>query len=167
MSNVNDLGNPNVGASTFDGGNYANWGATSTVTLVANNGQINIPFTGGYMVTYGANPLSNLANSSVVTQYNGYNTNYGSSVILNTQTTLTDLDPVAPHPKNQTIFYKMAGFNPNTQQLENWIISEEIVTRPELFDPTRSPPNVDFGTFTTPPSGHNLVNIKIVARWIQ
>ena len=165
MSNVNDLGSPGVGSTNADGGNYGNWGA---VAITDEQSSISTNFTGGYMVTYGAIPLNNILGAAFTPQsLSGINTGYGAALSLNAQTIVSDLDPVSPHPKNQTIFFKMSGFNPNTQTLENWIISEEIVIRPELFDPTRSPPNLDFGVFTTPPSGHALTNIKIVARWIQ
>lgn len=166
MSNVNDLGNPGVGSNNIFGGDFANYGASSVIDESSN---LSLSFTGGYMVTYGANPLNNVLNGAFQPQgLSGINTNYGAVSTLNISLlSSADLDPVVPHPKNQTIFFKLSGFNPQTQQLENWIISEEIVPRPELFDPTRSPPNVDFGIFTTPPSGHALTNIKIVARWIQ
>lgn len=165
MSNVNDLGNPGLGSTNIYGGDYGNWGSATTTVP---HGSIETNFIGGYMVTYGANPLNNLLGAAFQPQQlSGINTGYGANVSLNTQVTVADLDPVSPHPKNQTIFFKLSGFNPQTQMLENWIISEEIVIRPELFDPTRSPPNVDLDVFTTPPSGHALTNIKIVARWIQ
>lgn len=166
MSNGNDLGTPGVGSTNIFGGDMTNWGATSIVDEASTLQQT---FTGGYMVTYGALPLNNILGAAFQPQgVTGINTGYGAAISLNIGViTSADMDPVAPHPKNQTIFFKLSGFNPQTQQLENWIISEEIVPRPELFDPTRSPPTVDFGVFTTPPSGHALTNIKIVARWIQ
>lgn len=165
MSSANDLGGPNIGSSTAYGGPTGAFGSGTTVVPQAN--PLGIPYTGGYQATFGGSVLTGLINGVPVLTYTGYNTGFAANITINTPVTIADLNPVAPHPKTQTIYYKLAGFNTGTQQLENWIISEEIVPRPELFDPTRSPPNVDLSVFLTPPSGHNLVNIKIVARWIQ
>jgi hypothetical protein len=165
MSNANDLATPGVGATTIYEGNTTNWGGAS---IIDESSQPQIPYTGPYMVSFGGTVVTNNQNAIAPTTVTGYNIGYGATITINIPVgAKNDLDPVAPHPKNQTIFFKLSGFNPQTQQLENWVISEEIVVRPELFDPTRSPPNVDFGIFTTPPSGHALTNIKIVARWIQ
>lgn len=165
MSNTNDLGNPGVGAATIYEGNNNNFGGTS---VVDESFQPQLPYTGPYNVSFGGVVVSNNQNAIAPTIVTGYALGYGAlATIVTSSNSLSDMDSVAPHPKNQTIFFKMSGWNPQTQQLENWVISEEVVVRPELFDPTRSPPNVDFGIFTTPPSGHALTNIKIVARWFQ
>jgi hypothetical protein len=163
MTQAFDCGGPNVGASTPYEGLDLNWGGTAyTVqggTLVQNYS--------GYDINFGGTSLSNLANAANGLVYGGNNLTYGGSVNLALQATTHDPDPINTYPKNQTIYYKIAGFNTNTHQLEVWIISETVVTRPETFNPTGNPPNVDLSLYLTPPSGHTLVNVKIIARWIQ
>jgi hypothetical protein len=75
--------------------------------------------------------------------------------------------PILTWPKDQQIYYKLVGYNTNTQTFETWVIAEEIVPRTETFDPSGNFPNFDYGIFFTPPSGNQLSNIKIVGRWIQ
>jgi hypothetical protein len=140
------------------------WGGLALTTTV--NSITNFPYI-GYTTNFAA------SNEPVVEKfingsYVGYTTNFGGSAYNNTsEFTNTDIDSVIDYPKAQFVYFKLKGFNPNTQTYENWIIKEDITSRPELFDPGRNPPTRDLGVFTTPPSGHALVNIVIVARWIQ
>jgi hypothetical protein len=109
-------------------------------------------------------------------KYIGYNTNWGEvkeSTDVPPSLTDNDLNSVVDHPKTQTIFYKLRGWNPLTLAYEDWVISENITARTKLdgalFDPVpgRSPPNVERDVFKTPPSGNSLINIIITARWIE
>lgn len=121
---------------------------------------------------------TNISNITKDQDYFGVNNNYNTILADSTQSKQMDNNPILLHPKDQKIYYKVAGYNPNTSSYETWIISEQIVPRPELFDsnqnpppvlfdPNGNPPNVDLGIFYTPPSGNPLVDIKIVGRWIQ
>lgn len=115
-------------------------------------------------------------NDSVKDQnYGGASTNFDARVFTVDSSQQMDNNPILSHPKDQIIYYKLSGYNPNTSSYETWIITENIVPRPELFNlpgtlpinPDSSPPNVDLGIFYTPPSGNPLIDIKIVGRWIQ
>jgi hypothetical protein len=168
MSNAQDLGNA---GST--GGNFAYAGLNNTYTNV-----VNAENQGSVFNTYGG--IANSQSSAVATSlastttqtfqnYNGYMSNFTgapASSLVGT-VTLMDNQQVLPWPKDQQIYYKLVGFNTNTQTFETWVIAEEIVPRPETFDPTGNFPNIDYNVFFTPPSGNKLVNIKIVGRWIQ
>jgi hypothetical protein len=100
--------------------------------------------------------------------YIGYTTNFGAAPEnIVSQFNNVDLNSVIEYPKTQFVYFKLKGYNPQTLSYENWIVKEDITSRPELYDPGRNPPNVERDVFKTPPSGHALVNITIVARWIQ
>lgn len=154
-------------------GYQLNWGVVDTQT--ANNGFANIQYS-GYNTNFNAINVStlNAFNNSI---YSGYNTNFGATdltLLSNPRGVLdVDIDSVVDHPKDQTIYYKLKGWNPLTSSYETWVISEIITGRPPLdgglFDPTpgRQPPNIERNVFTTPPSGNSLVNIVIAARWIE
>ena len=114
---------------------------------------------GGFIET-GPPPFTSVA-------YSGYTTNFGGARDTSPPYTNIDLDSVIEYPKTQFIYFKMKGYNTNTQTYENWVIKEDITSRPELFDPGRNPPSVERDLYKTAPSGHALVNITIVARWIQ
>ena len=156
----------NILGGLFQGG-FLNWGGFD-----APYGQIpfaNQPYMGyntnwgGFSTSYDQVPLINQP-------YMGYNTNWGTlSEIDNNSINDIDINSVIDHPKDQTIYYKLKGWNPLTSAYEVWVISENITGRPELFDPTpgRSPPNVERDIFKTPPSGNSLTGIVIVARWAQ
>lgn len=121
----------------------------------------------GIANNYLAAELNNVDGASGEQEYFGVMTNFNVAPTFNVQAAQMDNNPVLLHPKDQKIYYKISGYNPNTSSYETWIISEQIVPRPELFDPSGNPPNVDLGIFYTPPSGNPLVDIKIVGRWIQ
>ncbi len=123
----------------------------------------------GYTTNFQAIQNLQVAQASFINAtYSGYSTNFG----FNNENEVRSVSNVAKntiidHPKDQTIYYKLKGYNPNTQSYESWIISENITGQPELFDPGRNPPNFESDVYFTPPSLNNLVNIIIVARWIQ
>lgn len=122
----------------------------------------------GYNTNWGTINITGINNSFANSPYAGYNTNWGGYAEP-IQRIINDIDTnsVIDHPKDQTIYYKLKGYNPLTSTFESWVISENITGRPELFDPNRNPPNVVLDLFKTPPSANNLVNVVIVARWIQ
>ena len=133
---------------------------------------------GGVATNFTASEANEVANSVSDQDYSGVMTNFNTTIVDETQSKQMDNNPILLHPKDQKIYYKLSGYNPNTSLRETWIISEQIVPRPELFDsnknpppvlfdPNGNPPNVDLGVFYTPPSGNPLVDIKIVGRWIQ
>lgn len=125
-----------------------------------------IPYT-GYDTNFGATSEAFVAAFKTI-PYSGYNTNFaGTSYINVSEFPTTDIDSVIEYPKTQFVYFKLKGYNPITQNYENWIIKEDITSRPELFDPGRNPPSVDKDVYRKPPSGDALVNITIVARWIQ
>lgn len=110
----------------------------------------------------------NILNPTAGQNYQGYAINLATAVANETiASTPNDNQQVIGWTKDQQIYYKLVGFNTNTQSFETWIIAEQIVPRPETFDPTGNFPNIDYNVFFTPPSGNKLVNIKIVGRWIQ
>ncbi len=168
MSNAQDLSLPALGNNYQLGGASGNWDAEAfDVNTFSNNlvtQYVGGPFSFGYQEAQG------ILNGVVGQQVSGFLADYGAveatgfppvnSAMFNNQ-------PLAPWPKDQFIYYKLVGYNTNTQTFETWIVIENIVNRPETFDPTGSFPNVDNGIFFTPPSGNPLVNVKIVGRWIQ
>lgn len=176
MSNGSDLG-----TSSSAGGNFVYGGLANNVNafdLGTNTAQLNAFNTYGGTANNQAGIQANnssIASSNTFNSYGGYNAAYGgviaitNPVIPNVNTVTTQMDnlPVLTWPKDQQVYYKLVGFNTNTQTFETWIIAENIVPRTETFDPTKNFPNIDFGVYFTPPSGNTLVNIKIVGRWIQ
>ena len=166
MSNAADLG---VG---FLGGNFPYGGLNNSYGFSDSNS-----FQGSAFQTYGgtANNQAGVVAQNIIDpnalfqRYSGYASSFAGSVAapINVNPVLMDNQQVIPWPKDQQIYYKMVGFNTSTQTFETWIIVEEIVPRPETFDPTGNFPNIDYNVFFSPPSGNNLVNIKIVGRWIQ
>lgn len=128
----------------------------------------------GYSTNFGSHNINGSIGSFENTGYAGYTTNWGKyEAPVEESAYDVDMDSIVDHPKDQTIFYKLKGWNANTQQYESWVISQNITGRPSLdgglFDPIpgRSPPNVERDVFKTPPSGNTLSNIIIVARWIE
>lgn len=164
MSIAVDLGQGLVGDNFSVNGFSSTYVANGSNNVL--NGTTSQTF-GGYSTNYGGIVDSHITNGVSNQDFGGYTTTFGA-VIGATQSTIQMYNnPTEPHPKSQQIYYKLVGYNTNTQLYETWIISEEIVPQTELYDPTRSPPNIDYGIFFTPPSGHNLSNIRIVGRWIQ
>lgn len=157
ITNINFGSNENFGGlnNTFIGGDIG-----------ASQGSLNQIY-GGLANNYLAIDETNVIGSAQDQIYGGFTTNFDATVSSAPQTIQTDNNPILLHPKDQTIYYKVSGYNPNTSSYETWIISERIVPRPELFDPANSPPNRDLGIFYSPPSGNPLVEIKIIGRWIQ
>lgn len=145
--------------------NIANtWGGLILTTTL--NSLTNIPYI-GYTTNF-AGSIKNLASEIINGNYSGYTTNFAGLPYNNVLSVpITDINSVIEFPKTQFAYFKLKGFNPNTQSYEAWIIQEDITSRPELFDPGRNPPSIDFDINRKPPSGHALVNITIVARWIQ
>lgn len=167
MSNAADLGSASLG------GNFPYAGLNNTYSTIVNpeiQGSLFQPY-GGIGNSQSSQVPSNIINSTtnIFQGYSGYAINFQNTVITvpTPNPSLTDNLPVLTWPKDQQIYYKLVGFNPNTQTNETWVIAEEIVPRPETFDPTGNFPNVDYNVFFTPPSGNQLVNIRIVGRWIQ
>lgn len=146
-------------------GNNTNWNGTSLSTTV--NLIQNIQYS-GYNTNWGQ-IQSNVVVLFQNSPYAGYSTNWGKTNELDGYASVNnvDINSVIDHPKDQTFYFKLKGYNPNTNTYETWIITEDITSRPELFDPGRHPPNFENGVYFTPPSGNPLVNIAIVARWIQ
>jgi hypothetical protein len=133
-----------------------------------------VPFTNqphsGYNTNWGKIEVGGISGAFAAQPYVGYNTNYSALGEYDNRAIYnSDINSVVDHPKDQTIYYKLKGWNPLTSAYEVWVISENITGRPELFDPTpgRSPPNVERDIFKTPPSGNSLTGIVIVARWAQ
>lgn len=147
-----------------------NWNGFNHIPVNSNN---NLQYS-GYTTNFAGFAVDGTLNSAVNSPYVGYTTNwgqYGQPVTKSIND--VDKDSVIDHPKDETIYYKLKGWNANTQQYESWIISHNITGRPsldgQLFDPIpgREPPNVERDVFKTPPSGNTLSNIIIVARWIE
>lgn len=168
MSNAADLGSASTGGTFPFGGVGNTYSQLNTNTFQGSAFQ---NFAG-----YGASISASVAQSTlslpqgVFQSFSGYASSFAGVVESGTaviNSLLTDNQPPLTWTKNQQIYYKMVGFNTNTQTFETWIIAEEIVPRPETFDPTGNFPNIDYNVFFTPPSGNKLVNIKIVGRWIQ
>lgn len=147
-------------------GNNQNWGGFINIQTVDS-------FTGpaysGYTTNWNGTPELEALNSFINQAYAGYTTNFGGNIVSTVpDMVVVDIDSVIDYPKDQFIYYKLKGYNPNTMTYETWVEKENITARPELFDPGANPPTYDKGVVNlTPPSGAALVNITIVARWIQ
>ena len=140
------------------------WGGLVLTTTL--NSLTNIPYI-GYTTNF-AGSIKNLSSEFINGNYVGFTTNFAGLPYNNVLSVpVTDINSVIEYPKTQFVYFKLKGFNTNTHTYEAWTIKEDITSRPELFDPGRNPPTRDLGVNTTPPSGHALVNITIVARWIQ
>lgn len=154
---------------TFQGYSL-NWGTSEMPTTM---GAFSSNQYAGYNTNWGSLTMPNIDNAFVNQLYAGYNTNWGATdepLLRSTPAVLDfDINATIDHPKDQTVYYKLKGWNPLTSTYETWVITENITGRPELFDPIpgREPANVERDVFKTPPSGNNLVNIVIAARWIQ
>lgn len=167
MSNSADLGTSTAGSTSPYNGYSSNFGFNDVTKSQVTQGNASLPYE-GYDTNFGALVAQNTNNGAKDQSYTGFITTYGANVSIGvTEATQLDNNMVYPYPKDQQIYYKLRGFNSNTSLYETWIIVEEIVPRPEVFDPTRNPPNVDLNVFFSPPSGHTLSNIRIVGRWIQ
>lgn len=164
MSNAADLGTNTIGSTSAYQGPDLNFGASNLPG--GSQGQVQIPYEGNN-INYTAATAQNVANSFRDQNYTGNVFNYSAVSTPPSESAQLDNNTVFPRPKDQQIYYKLSGFNKNTSLYETWIIVEEIVPRPEVFDPTRNPPSVDLNVFFAPPSGNTLSNIKIIARWIQ
>jgi hypothetical protein len=181
----------------FDDHSYttsSKWDGTSVATALSFNDQVNYQgyfFWGGFEQTQTINSFTNQSyagyntnwagteqiqsiNSFTNQSYAGYNTNWDGTQVINiTSTQNVDYNSVIDHPKDQTIYYKLKGYNPITQSYESWVISHNITARPSLDgglfeqNSNRYPPNIERDIFKTPPSGNALVNIVIVSRWIE
>lgn len=161
MSNAFDLG-----ASTT-GGNFNHGGLANTFSFLdygLQHGDFSLQH-GGLASAWGGVEVAIL--TSLESPYGGYLSTFGASSADNPITIAADEDPILLHPKDQKIYYKLKGYNNNTNEYETWIIQEEIVPRPETFNPSGSVPNIDLNVFFAPPSGNTLTNIRIVGRWIQ
>ncbi len=101
--------------------------------------------------------------------YQGYSTNWDiiDNLIGGLSAATVDVNSLKDLPKDQTIYYKLRGYNPNTDDFEVWVISENITTRPETFNPGNHPSNRENSLYYTPPSGNQLNDIVIVARWLH
>lgn len=124
----------------------------------------------GYFLNWGGFDMQTVIGAATEIPYMGYNSNWSNLPISpNFVFDTVDINSVIDQPKDQTIYYKLKGWNPLTSSYESWIITENITGRPEQFSATsgRQPPNVERDIFKTAPSGNSLVNIVIAARWIQ
>ena len=123
----------------------------------------------GYTTNFGSHQTNGSINAFENGVYAGYSTNWGRESLIEGERSVNNVDKnsIILHPKDQIIYFKLKGWNPNTQTYETWVITEDITGRPELFDPGRHPPNFDDGIYYTPPSNNQLENITIVARWFQ
>ncbi len=173
MTNAADIG------TTFLVGNFIYGGSSNSNDALDMMGNPNsfqgsaFQELGGYAANAGAIDIENSVSPQGLDQnFGGYAATF-DGVVPSIQefdqelSKLTDNEPTRPWPKDQQIYYKLVGYNTNTQTFETWIIIEDIVTRTETFDPSGSFPNIDYNVYFTPPSGNPLENIKIVGRWIQ
>lgn len=147
-------------------GNYQNWAGVpvSTATLSS----FNAPGYAGYTTNWNATPELQALNSFINAAYAGYTTNFSAGpIVVNPDMAVVDIDSVKNYPKDQFIYYKLKGLNLNTMTYETWVEKEIITSRPELFDPGQNPPTYERTVNLIAPSGAALVNITIVARWIQ
>lgn len=149
----------------FYEGNYQNWGCFNTNTTL---NLFQSPTYAGYTTNFGGIQETTMLNSFSNGAYAGYTTNFGGqNVSTIPDFTVVDYNSVIDHPKDQFLYYKLKGFNTITQTYETWIEKEDITARPELFDAGRNPPTIERDVNRIAPSGNALVNITIVARWIQ
>lgn len=128
----------------------------------------------GYSTNFDGININGAIDSFQNEQYTGYTTNWGKYVEPVEESVYdVDKDTTIDHPKDQTIYYKLRGWNPLTSTYESWVISQNITARPALDgglfdpDPGRQPPNIERDVFKTPPSGNTLTGIIIVSRWIE
>lgn len=122
----------------------------------------------GSSINFGGITLENNANVFDASKYSGSQTNYGElSLEDGYEFKDVDYDATSIYPKDKTIYYKLRGYNPNTQTHETWVTKKDIVKRPELYSPELNPPNYLHGIYYTPPSGNSLVDIVIISRWIE
>ncbi len=166
MSNAQDMGSASLG------GNFTYAGIANSFVYTINpeiQGSVAQTWNGTANNQSSAVPQNVVNPQGLFVPYSGYMVSFSGQPSASSPETsaLMDNQPVYPWSKNQQIYYKLVGFNTSTQSFETWVIAEEIVPRPETFDPTGNFPNVDYNVYFTPPSGNKLVNIKIVGRWIQ
>lgn len=173
MTNAADLGSTAlVGNFIYGGVAYSNNTLDLQNNPEASETSIFEEFV-GYAINANALDMQSIISSEDIDQsYTGYAAAYNGiepalEIAKKEYSTLIDNNPVLPHPKDQRIYYKLVGYNTDTQIFESWIIVENIVARTETFDPSGSFPNIDNDVYFSPPSGNNLSNIKIVGRWIQ
>jgi len=152
-------------------GYQLNWGTYETENLPVT--YLDQPYV-GYNTNWGKHETEGMLNGFINQNYVGYSTNWGKfEPSLQRSINNVDEDNIIDHPKDQKVYFKLKGWNPLTSEYESWIISQNITGRPSLdgglFDPIpgREPPNVERDVFKTPPSGNNLTNIIIVARWFE
>src|SRR6185369_30687 len=100
-------------------GNFLNWGGTININTI--NG-FDGPAYAGYTTNWLATPELGALNAFQNAAYAGYTTNFGGSVVgTNPDLGLVDVDSVKDYPKDQFIYYKLKGYNPNTMTYETWI----------------------------------------------
>src|SRR5574338_358501 len=153
-------------------GYQLNWGGFDSQDTI--NPFLNQPYS-GYTTNFGSADTNGTIGAFQNQHYVGYTTNWGQFEDQRIEASIKDIDmnTIIDYPKDQTIYYKLKGYNEITQEYESWIISHNITGRPALDgglfdpDPGREPPNVERDVFKTPPSGNTLSNIIIVARWIE
>lgn len=146
-------------------GNFQNWGGFQNTGAL--NLFVNAPYA-GYTTNFNGSQQNGALNAFLNAQYAGYTTNFNVQNLSKApEMGEVDYNSVIDHPKDQFVYYKLKGFNPITQTYEIWIEKEDITARPELFDLGRIPPTYERGVNLIAPSGNALVNITIVARWIQ
>jgi hypothetical protein len=146
-------------------GNYENWGGFINNTSL---NSFNNPGYAGYTTNWGGAIETDALNAFTNAAYAGYTTNFGGNVVNPIpDMSVVDINSVIDNPKDQFIYYKFKGYNPITMTYETWIEKENITGRPELFDPGGKFPTYERGPNLIAPSGAALVNITIVARWIQ
>lgn len=154
-------------------GYFENWGGYDNQP--SNSPFINQPYS-GYNTNWGSVNEDTVIGAFVNNIYAGYNTNWGQiveSTDVPPSLVDVDLDSVVDHPKDQTVYYKLKGWNSTTLSYEVWVISHNITARlpldGSLFDPDpgRSPPEIERDIFKTNPSGNPLIDIVITARWLE
>ena len=146
-------------------GYYLNWGG------FINNGTLNsfisAPYA-GYTTNWGGTKSDAVLNSFTNAAYAGYTTNFGAQNVNPVPDAVNvDIDSIIDRPKDQFVYYKLKGYNPNTQTYETWVEKENITARPELFNPGAHPPTYERNVNLIAPSGNALINIIIVGRWIE
>src|SRR5260221_12565211 len=99
-------------------GNYQNWSGTILNTTV---NAFNGPAYAGYTTNWLATPEVGAINAFTNGAYAGYTTNFGGSVVSTPLVKVVDIDSVIDYPKDQFIYYKLKGYNPNTLSYEIWI----------------------------------------------
>ena len=122
----------------------------------------------GYFLNWGGFGMGAVG-SCINYPYQGYSTNWDiiDNMIGGLSAATVDVNSLKDLPKDKTIFYKLRGYNPITEEFEVWVISENITTRPEIFNPGNHPSNRENTLYYTPPSGNQLNDIVIVARWLH